>query len=264
MSIRCTQTGTQSHRSHHVIKGYCTCVMGDHVMGIHHNLSYLVRVCQLAAAAMPPQPLCRGAALHVDTAGRLIRSRNQIGKSLDKTKQQSEADKPATHNNVTQHRCMTRLCQNIYEESSSSLSAFFFLSFLSFLSFFCFLAAGSSSPSSDASAFFFFFFSGTATSASALYALGAAATAAPLTAALPLSCLPGCSLPRGLAPSSASVLPSSCLMRASTLARASMPMAASALSPSASTRMASAHLAASTREILPLNLGELWPMSDAW
>ena len=41
-------------------------------------------------------------------------------------------------------------------------------------------------------------------------------------------------------------------------------MVASAESPSASTRIASAHLAASTREILPLNLGEDCPMSEAW
>lgn len=50
-----------------------------------------------------------------------------------------------------------------------------------------------------------------------------------------------------------------------TLARDAMPTAPSSLtSPSASTRTPSAHLAASTREILPLNLGAAWPMREAW
>jgi hypothetical protein len=53
--------------------------------------------------------------------------------------------------------------------------------------------------------------------------------------------------------------------QAHTFARDSRPMAPSSLtSPSASTRTPSAHLAASTREIFPLNLGAAWPMSEAW
>ena len=53
--------------------------------------------------------------------------------------------------------------------------------------------------------------------------------------------------------------------RPPTLARASSPIFPSSLtSPSASTRTPSAHLAASTREILPLNLGGAWPIREAW
>ena len=50
-------------------------------------------------------------------------------------------------------------------------------------------------------------------------------------------------------------LPSSCLNLASTFSRLSIPIDASLDSPSASTRIERAHLAASTREILPLNFG---------
>jgi hypothetical protein len=52
--------------------------------------------------------------------------------------------------------------------------------------------------------------------------------------------------------------------RTRTFSRASSPTAASVVSPSASTRIASAHFAASTLLIFPLNFGWLWPMSDAW
>ncbi len=55
-----------------------------------------------------------------------------------------------------------------------------------------------------------------------------------------------------------------CLQHLLTLARLSIPMLASASSPRASIRMDNADLAASTREIFPLNLGAAWPMSDAW
>jgi len=49
-----------------------------------------------------------------------------------------------------------------------------------------------------------------------------------------------------------------------TLARPSRPTVASVCSPSASTRMDSEHLAASTRLILPLNLGCDCPIRLAW
>ena len=54
-----------------------------------------------------------------------------------------------------------------------------------------------------------------------------------------------------------------CRPAARTLARASSPISASAASPRASTLIDSAHLAARTREILPLNLGGACPMSEA-
>eukprot|EP00967_Tisochrysis_lutea_P141921 scaffold261413_cov39-Tisochrysis_lutea.AAC.1 len=66
-----------------------------------------------------------------------------------------------------------------------------------------------------------------------------------------------------LAPASVGSFPSSCRSRSSTLSRASSPMVALLVSPSASTRMERAHLAASTREILPLCFGCAWPTNDA-
>ena len=54
------------------------------------------------------------------------------------------------------------------------------------------------------------------------------------------------------------------LDRCSTFSRPSRPTCASVCSPSASTRMDSEHLAASTRLILPLNLGCDCPIRLAW
>mmetsp|Transcript_10099 Transcript_10099/g.23606 ORF Transcript_10099/g.23606 Transcript_10099/m.23606 type:complete len:291 (-) Transcript_10099:1277-2149(-) len=113
-------------------------------------------------------------------------------------------------------------------------------------------SCSSSSSSSDSSAFFFFFFLEPVSSAPAAYPL--APFSVPLFAPAPsyfLGVLPPFAVPL----SATAVPPSSCLSRFSTARRCSMPTSGTSPCVSASTLIERAHLAARTREILPLCLG---------